>query len=69
MGARSAHDCQPLTIDGTSWIVADARIDDRATLLGALPPVTSQSDATSGNYTTLAVAGFIGFLYGATRRH
>jgi asparagine synthase (glutamine-hydrolysing) len=32
MGARSAHDCQPLSVDGTSWIVADARIDDRAAL-------------------------------------
>jgi asparagine synthase (glutamine-hydrolysing) len=35
-GARSVNDCQPLALDGDSWIVADARVDDRATLVGAL---------------------------------
>ncbi len=36
IGARTAHNRQPLTMDGTSWIVADARIDDRASLIASL---------------------------------
>jgi len=46
VGARSGNDCQPLTLDGRSWIVADARIDDQATLISALPPVTAQTPAS-----------------------
>ena len=43
VGARSAHDCQPLTLDGGSWIVADARIDDQTSLLGNLPPLAHEA--------------------------
>jgi asparagine synthase (glutamine-hydrolysing) len=56
MGARSADDCQPLSVDGTSWIVADARIDDRATLLGALPAITSP---TAGTDAALVLRAFM----------
>jgi asparagine synthase (glutamine-hydrolysing) len=33
---ESAEECQPLSLDGTVWIVADCRIDDRAALIAAL---------------------------------
>lgn len=33
---ESDRDCQPLTLDGNSWIVADARIDARGELLAEL---------------------------------
>src|SRR4029077_3255092 len=56
MGARSAHDCHRLSVDGTSWIVADARIDDRATLLGALPAITSP---TAGTDAALGLRAFM----------
>ena len=49
VGARSAHDCQPLTLDGTSWIVADARIDDQASLFGSLPPLTRDAPASEAS--------------------
>jgi asparagine synthase (glutamine-hydrolysing) len=40
-------DTQPFTLDGSTWIVADARIDDRASLAAALgtPSITNASDA------------------------
>jgi len=49
VGARSAHDCQPLTLDGGSWIVADARIDDRASLVEKLPPRTCETPASDAS--------------------
>src|SRR5262245_17821517 len=33
---ESAEECQPLSLDGTVWIVADCRIDDRAALRASL---------------------------------
>src|SRR5690349_10811562 len=33
---ESAHECQPFTMDGQTWIVADARIDARTELKAAL---------------------------------
>ena len=33
---ESEHDCQPLTLDGKTWIIADARIDAREDLFAAL---------------------------------
>jgi asparagine synthase (glutamine-hydrolysing) len=36
LGARSVIDEQPLALDGERWIVADARLDDRAALAAAL---------------------------------
>jgi len=35
-GPASDHDCQPLTLDGRTWIVADGRIDARSTLIAEL---------------------------------
>jgi asparagine synthase (glutamine-hydrolysing) len=35
---ESAHEQQPLTLDGNIWIVADARIDGRRDLISALGP-------------------------------
>jgi asparagine synthase (glutamine-hydrolysing) len=35
-GPESDLECQPLTLDGTSWIVADARLDARADLAAQL---------------------------------
>jgi asparagine synthase (glutamine-hydrolysing) len=47
---ESAAECQPLSLDGTVWSVADCRVDDRATLTAALraegvQPHASASDA------------------------
>jgi asparagine synthase (glutamine-hydrolysing) len=44
---ESATECQPLSLDGTVWIVADCRVDDRATLITALGEAGEQpqSDA------------------------
>jgi asparagine synthase (glutamine-hydrolysing) len=35
-GPISDRDCQPLTLDGRSWIVADGRIDARSALIATL---------------------------------
>ncbi len=41
---ESLAEAQPLTLDGTAWITADARLDDRAGLLRALEQAGRQSD-------------------------
>lgn len=45
---ESERDCQPLTLDGQSWIVADARIDGRDELCAALNDAGMQQIAGSG---------------------
>ena len=42
---ESAAECQPLSLDGEVWIVADCRVDDRATLIAALRGAGVQSQA------------------------
>jgi len=42
-GDPATDACQPLTIDRDSWIVADARLDDRTTLLASLDMPVSAS--------------------------
>jgi asparagine synthase (glutamine-hydrolysing) len=41
-GPISDHDCQPLTLDGRSWIVADGRIDARSEVIAMLERDTRQ---------------------------
>lgn len=47
---ESDHDCQPLTLDGHTWIVADARIDAREDLFAALR-TAGENDLSESNWT------------------
>lgn len=47
---ESERDCQPLTLDGRSWIVADARIDARKDLLAALT-AAGEPETTRASWT------------------
>jgi asparagine synthase (glutamine-hydrolysing) len=44
---ESATEAQPLSLDGKVWIVADCRIDDRATLIAALRTAGRPARATA----------------------
>ena len=46
---RSECDSKPCTIDGQVWIAADARIDDRETLLAKLQPHARQDLGAAGS--------------------
>ena len=47
---ESARDCQPLTLDGHTWIVADARIDAREDLFAGLEKA-GEPDLSRSNWT------------------
>jgi asparagine synthase (glutamine-hydrolysing) len=47
---ESERDCQPLTLDGKTWIVADARIDDREELFAAFK-AAGEPDVAQSSWT------------------